>query len=34
VAGCDESPGKSFLKDGKFVKMFRGMAGCTYCNYI
>lgn len=27
VAGCDESPGKAFLKDGKFVKMFRGMAG-------
>jgi IMP dehydrogenase len=27
VAGCDESPGKPFLKDGKFVKMFRGMAG-------
>jgi IMP dehydrogenase len=29
VAGCDESPGKSFLKEGKFVKMFRGMAGRT-----
>lgn len=28
VAGCDESPGKPLLKDGKFVKMFRGMAGC------
>ena len=27
VAGCEESPGKAFLKDGKFVKMFRGMAG-------
>ena len=30
VAGCDESPGKQMLKDGKFVKMFRGMAGCNY----
>lgn len=27
VAGCDESPGKPMLKDGKFVKIFRGMAG-------
>lgn len=27
VAGCEESPGKPFMKDGKFVKMFRGMAG-------
>lgn len=27
VAGCDEGPGKPILKDGKFVKMFRGMAG-------
>lgn len=30
VAGCEESPGKAFMKDGKFVKMFRGMAGCNY----
>lgn len=27
VAGCDESPGKVLLKDGKRVKIYRGMAG-------
>jgi IMP dehydrogenase len=27
VAGCDESPGKLLLKDGKRVKIYRGMAG-------
>lgn len=27
VAGCDESPGVAFNKDGKFIKMYRGMAG-------
>ncbi len=27
VAGCEESPGVSFNKDGKFVKIYRGMAG-------
>jgi len=27
VAGCDESPGKVYLKDGKRVKVYRGMAG-------
>lgn len=27
LAGTDESPGLSFLKDGKFVKIHRGMAG-------
>jgi IMP dehydrogenase len=34
VAGCDESPGKPLLKDGKFVKMFRGMAGCNFVFYL
>ena len=27
VAGCDESPGVAFNKDGKFIKIYRGMAG-------
>lgn len=27
IAGCEESPGVSFNKDGKFVKIYRGMAG-------
>ena len=27
VAGCEESPGIAFNKDGRFVKMYRGMAG-------
>ena len=27
VAGCDEGPGKVLLKDGKRVKIYRGMAG-------
>lgn len=27
LAGTDESPGLSFLKEGKFVKIHRGMAG-------
>lgn len=27
VAGCEESPGVAFNKDGRFVKMYRGMAG-------
>lgn len=27
VAGCDESPGNVLLKDGKRVKIYRGMAG-------
>ena len=27
VAGCDESPGKVLLKDGRRVKIYRGMAG-------
>ena len=27
IAGCEESPGISFNKDGKFVKIYRGMAG-------
>ena len=27
IAGTDESPNKSFLKDGKYVKIHRGMAG-------
>ena len=30
VAGCEESPGIPFYKDGKFVKMYRGMAGRKY----
>ncbi len=30
IAGCEESPGVSFNKDGKFVKIYRGMAGCSY----
>ena len=30
VAGCDESPGVAFNKDGKFIKIYRGMAGCKY----
>ena len=29
IAGCEESPGVSFNKDGKFVKIYRGMAGCN-----
>ena len=31
VAGCEESPGVAFNKDGKFIKMFRGMAGRKSC---
>lgn len=27
IAGCDESPGQVLLKDGKRVKIYRGMAG-------
>ena len=27
IAGTDESPGSPFLKDGKFMKIHRGMAG-------
>lgn len=27
IAGCEQSPGISFNKDGKFVKIYRGMAG-------
>ncbi len=27
VAGCDESPSKAFYRDGKLVKIYRGMAG-------
>ena len=27
IAGCDESPGTLLLKDGKKVKIYRGMAG-------
>ena len=27
LAGTDESPGDPFLKDGKFMKILRGMAG-------
>lgn len=27
VAGCEESPGVAFNKDGKFIKIYRGMAG-------
>jgi len=27
IAGCDESPGQILLKDGKRVKIYRGMAG-------
>jgi IMP dehydrogenase len=27
IAGCEESPGVAFNKDGKFVKIYRGMAG-------
>ena len=30
VAGCDESPGVAFNKDGKFIKIYRGMAGRNY----
>ena len=30
IAGCEESPGVSFNKDGKFVKVYRGMAGRTF----
>jgi IMP dehydrogenase len=30
VAGCDESPGVAFNKDGKFIKIYRGMAGCKF----
>lgn len=29
VAGCEESPGVAFNKDGKFIKIYRGMAGCN-----
>ena len=27
VAGCDESPSKAIYRDGKLLKVFRGMAG-------
>jgi IMP dehydrogenase len=27
VGGCEESPGKVMYKEGKLVKIFRGMAG-------
>ena len=27
VSGTDESPGKPFLKDGRYMKIHRGMAG-------
>lgn len=27
IAGCDEAPGKILIKDGKRVKIYRGMAG-------
>jgi len=27
VAGCDESPSKSIYRDGKLLKVYRGMAG-------
>jgi IMP dehydrogenase len=27
VGGCEESPSKVLYKDGKLVKIFRGMAG-------
>jgi len=27
VGGCEESPSKVLYKDGKLVKVFRGMAG-------
>ncbi len=30
VAGCEESPGIAFNKDGRFDKMYRGMAGRIY----
>ena len=30
VAGCDESPGVAFNKDGKFIKIYRGMAGRNF----
>lgn len=30
IAGCEESPGVSFNKDGKFVKIYRGMAGRNF----
>lgn len=29
IAGSEESPGIPFNKDGRFVKMYRGMAGCN-----
>lgn len=29
IAGCEESPGVPINKDGKFVKIYRGMAGRT-----
>lgn len=29
VAGCEESPGVPFNNEGKFVKVYRGMAGRT-----
>ena len=34
IAGCEESPGISFNKDGKFVKIYRGMAGRIDWIYI
>lgn len=27
VAGCEESPSQVFYRDGKLVKVYRGMAG-------
>ena len=34
VAGCEESPGVAFNKDGRFVKMYRGMAGRNFHFYF
>lgn len=34
VAGCEESPGVAFNKDGKFIKIYRGMAGCNIFFYF
>lgn len=34
VAGCEESPGVAFNKDGRFVKMYRGMAGRNFLFYF
>jgi IMP dehydrogenase len=34
VAGCEESPGIAFNKDGRFVKMYRGMAGRNSYNIL